>query len=108
MKGSFLDFLKSNKTTIPMGKVVEVWFVAGFVVLTTASFTYMEFVTSAKGHFPFFQLGCLFVGGLAIVSLKHRYHKIYISEAVGAFALFAVFMSLFTEPVADAVRNLLR
>jgi len=108
MKRSFLDFLKSNKMTVPMGKSVEVWIVVCFVVLTTVSFTYMEFVTSAEGRFPFFHLGCLLVGGLVVVSLKYRYNKIYISEAVGAFALFAVLMSLFTAPVAEALKNLLR
>ena len=108
VKSSFLDFLKSNKVAVPVGKAVEVWIVAGFVVLTTASFTYMEFVTSAEGYFPFFHLGCLLIGGLAVVSLKRRYNKIYISEAVGAFALFAVLMSLFTAPVAEALRNLIR
>ena len=108
MKSSFLDFLKSNKMTAPMRKALEVWIVAGFVVLTAASFTYMELVTSAEGQFPFFHLGCLLIGGLTVVSLKHRYRKIYISEAVGAFALFAVLMSLFTAPVAEALRNIVR
>ncbi len=42
MKSSFLDFLKSQKMTAPMRKALEVWIVAGFVVLTAASFTYME------------------------------------------------------------------
>ena len=82
--------------------------VAGFSLVTIASFSYMEFVTSPEGQFPFFHLGCLFVGGLAVVSLKRRYNKIYISEAVGAFALFAILLSLFTAPVAEALRDLVR
>lgn len=90
------------------GNVVEAWIVAGFAFVTTASFTYMEFVTSLEGQFPFFHLGCLSVGALVIVSLKRRYDKIYISEAVGAFALFAILLSLFTVPVAEALRNLIR
>lgn len=108
MKAFFLDFLKSNKLVLPKGKAVEAWIVAGFALVTTASFTYMEFVTSPEGYFPFFHLGCLFVGGLVIVSLKRRYEKIYISEAVGAFTLFAIFLSLFTASVAEALRNLIR
>jgi hypothetical protein len=108
MKAFFLDFLKSIKMAAPAGKAVEAWIVWGFAVVTTASFTYMEFVTSSEGQFPFFHLGCLLVGGLVIVSLKRRYDKIYISEAVGAFALFAIFLSLFTSPVAEALRNLIR
>lgn len=108
MKAFFLDFLKSNKKAAPTGKALEAWIVAGFAVAVTASFTYMEFVTSLEGQFPFFHLGCLSVGGLVIVSLKRRYDKIYISEAVGAFALFAILLSLFTAPVAEALRNLIR
>jgi hypothetical protein len=108
MKAFFLDLLKSNKMAAPSGKAIEAWTVAGFALVTIASFVYMEFVTSPEGRFPFFHLGCLSVGGLVIVSLKRRYDKIYISEAVGAFALFAILLSLFTVPVAEALQNLIR
>ena len=91
-----------------MRDAFETWVVAGFSVVTTASFTYMEFITSAEGNFPFFHLGSLLVAGLVVVSLKNRYKKIYISEAVGAFALFAILMSIFTAPVAEALWNLIR
>ncbi len=108
MKDFLLNFLKLKKWTVSTGKTWEAWIVAGFALVTTASFTYMESVTSMEGQFPFFHLGCLSVGALVIVSLKRRYDRIYISEAVGAFALFAILLSLFTAPVAEALRNLIR
>lgn len=108
MKDFLLKFLMLKKTTASIEKAREAWIVAGFAIVTTASFTYMESITSMKGQFPFFHLGCLSIGALVIVSLKRRYDKIYISEAVGAFALFAILLSLFTAPVAEALRNLIR
>jgi hypothetical protein len=46
------------------------------------------------------------VGGLTIISLKHKYEKMYTNEAVGAFALYTVLVALFTNPVIDAIRGL--
>ena len=46
------------------------------------------------------------MGGLLIISLKHKYDKIYLGEAVGSFALYAVLVALFTAPVIGAVKNL--
>ena len=76
------------------------------VVLLTASFSFAEVALGGAGSFPYFQLGCLIVGGLIIISLKSKFGKMYASEAVGAFALYAVFISLFTNPVIDAVKTL--
>ena len=46
------------------------------------------------------------MGGLTITSLKYRYQGIYLSEAVGSFALYAVFVALFTAPMIEAVKGL--
>ena len=89
-----------------MKKIIQTLLVALFVVLVTASFSYAEYVAAGTGNFPYFHLGCLVVGGLIITSLKHKYSKIYMSEAVGSFALYAVLVALFTAPVIDALKNL--
>jgi hypothetical protein len=90
-----------------MKKMIQTLFLAVFVVLTTASFGYAEFTAAGTGNFPYFHLGCLIVGGLIIISLKHKYSKIYLSEAVGSFALYAVLVALFTAPVVDALKTLI-
>jgi hypothetical protein len=80
--------------------------VSTVVVLLTASFSFAEYAVAGVSNFPYFQLGCLIIGGLIIISLKHKYEKIYANEAVGAFALYTVLVALFTNPVIDAVKNL--
>jgi signal peptidase I len=87
-----------------MKKFLSTLIVAGGVVLVTATFGYAEFTATGASSFPYFQLGCLVVGGLIIISLKHKYHGMYTVEAVGAFALYTVFVSLFTSPVIDAIK----
>jgi hypothetical protein len=47
------------------------------------------------------------IGGLTILSLKQKYEKLYVSEAAGSFALYAVLIALFTSPVADAIKNMI-
>jgi len=76
------------------------------VVLITASFGYAEYAASGLGSFPWFHLGCLIVGGLIITSLKQKYSRLYLSEAVGSFALYAVLIALFTAPVVNALKTL--
>ena len=76
-----------------------------FVVLTTATFGFAEFAAAGTSNFPYFQLGALVVGGLIIISLKQRYDKIYLGEAVGSFALYTIMVSLFTAPVVDLIKN---
>jgi len=90
-----------------MKRTVQTIIVAMFVVLITGTFALAEAAaTAGAGTFPFFHLGCLAIGGLTIVSLKYRYQKIYMSEAVGSFAMYAVLVALFTAPVIEAVKTL--
>ena len=63
-----------------MKRTLQTLIMAVFVVLITASFSFAEYVASTAGNFPYFQLGCLVMGGLIITSLKHKYSKIYMSE----------------------------
>lgn len=95
-----------DKEGMTMKRTVQTLLVAGFVVLITSTFAFAAAATSAGNGFPYFHLGCLIVGGLTIVSLKHRYPRIYLSEAVGSFALYAVLVALFTAPVIEAVKTL--
>ncbi len=87
-----------------MKKIFQTLILAAFVVLATASFGYAEYIAAATDNFPYFHLGCLIVGGLIITSLKHKYSRIYLSEAIGSFALYAVLVALFTVPVVDALK----
>lgn len=89
-----------------MKRTIQTLAVAAFVVLVTSTFAFAAAAATAGGAFPFFHLGCLVVGGLTIVSLKHRYPRIYLSEAMGSFALYAVLVALFTAPVVEAVKTL--
>ncbi len=89
-----------------MKKTLATTIVAAAVVLLTATFSFAEYAAAGVTNFPFFQLGCLIVGGLIMVSLKRKYEKMYISEVVGVFALYAILMALFTSPVIDAVKTI--
>ena len=88
-----------------MKKTLATTIVAAAVVLLTATFSFAEYATAGVANFPFFQLGCLIVGGLVIVSLKRKYDKMYVSEVVGVFALYTILMALFTSPVIEAVKT---
>jgi len=89
-----------------MKKIAQTLLMALFVVLVTASFGYAEYVAGNAATFPYFHLGCLIVGGMIITSLKHKYSKIYLSEAVGSFALYTVLVALFTAPVIEALKSI--
>jgi hypothetical protein len=89
-----------------MKKRIGTLMVAGVVVLLTASFGFAEYTATGAGSFPYFQLGCLIIGGMTIISLKNKYEKMLTNEAVGAFALYTVLVALFTNPVIDAIKNL--
>ncbi len=88
-----------------MKRIVQTLLTAVFVVFATASFGYAEFIAMDKSDFPYFHLGCLIVGGLIIISLKHKYSKIYLSEAIGSFALYTVMVAIFTAPVIDTLKS---
>ena len=88
-----------------MKKTLATTLVAAAVVLLTASFSFAEYAAAGVTNFPFFQLGCLIVGGLVMVSLKRKYEKMYVSEVVGVFALYTLLMTLFTSPVIEVVKN---
>jgi FtsH-binding integral membrane protein len=90
-----------------MRKLIQTSFLTAFVILVTASFSYAQYSVTGNSDFPYFHLGCLMLGGLIIVSLKKKYNKLYLSEAIGSFALYTVLVSLFTSPVADALKSLI-
>ncbi len=89
-----------------MKKIMQTLLLTIFVILTTASFSYAEYAAAGGGSFPYFHLGCLIVGGLIILSLKNRYPRLYLSEAIGSFALYTVLVALFTSPVVDALKTM--
>jgi hypothetical protein len=100
---------KNNKMNIGgqiMKKTIGTMIVAAMVVLLTGTFALAEYAVAGVGNFPYFQLGCLVVGGLMIISLKNKYARMYTSETVGAFALYTVLIALFTNPVIDAIKNM--
>ena len=77
-----------------------------FVVMITGTFAFAAAATTGAGSFPFFHLGCLAIGGLTIISLKYRYPKIYLTEAIGSFAMYAILVALFTAPVIHAIKTM--
>ncbi|HUN54411.1 MAG TPA: hypothetical protein VMU29_04575 [Smithella sp.] len=89
-----------------MKKTLGTMMAAAAIVLLTATFGFAEYAATGVTQFPFFQLGCLIVGGLILVSLKRKYEKMYVGEVVGVFALYVLLMALFTSPVIDAVKTI--
>ncbi|MDD5475547.1 MAG: hypothetical protein PHU03_03425 [Syntrophales bacterium] len=91
-----------------MKRTLQTMVMTTFVVMITTTFAYAEYMatTAVGATFPYFQFGCLVMGGLVITSLKHKFSKIYMTEAVGSFALYAVLVALFTAPVVEIVKNL--
>jgi hypothetical protein len=90
-----------------MKKTIQTALLATFVILTTATFSYAQFSVTGNNSFPFFHLGCLIIGGFIIVSLKRKYAQLYMSEAIGSFALYTVLVALFTVPVIDALKTII-
>src|SRR5512137_2218882 len=107
---SFQYISANNKNTeedLTMKKTLSTLILSAVVVLITATFSFAEYAAAGAGNFPYFHLGALIVGGMTIVSLKQKYEKLYLSEAVGSFAMYAVMVALFTSPVAEAIKNLM-
>ncbi|MDP2854877.1 MAG: hypothetical protein Q8O28_11615 [Smithellaceae bacterium] len=90
-----------------MKKIMQTGLLVGFIVLITATFSFAQFNATGDAGFPFFHFGCLIIGGLIIVSLKRKYDKLYLSEAIGSFALYTILVALFTAPVVDALKTLI-
>jgi hypothetical protein len=89
-----------------MKKTLATTVVAAAVILLTATFSFAEYAAGGVTNFPYFQLGCLIVGGLIMVSLKRKYEKMYVGEVVGIFALYTILMALFTNPVIETVKTI--
>ena len=89
-----------------MKKILRTLGLAIFVVLGTATFGFAEYAVAGVSEFPYFQLGCLIVGGMTIISLKHKYSRFYTSELIGVFAMYTILIALFTAPVINVVKNL--
>ncbi len=89
-----------------MKKTIGTIAVAAAVVLLTATFGFAEFAATGTTEFPYFQLGLLIIGGLLLIQLKKRFTKIYVTEAVGAFALYTLLMALVTNPVIELVKTI--
>jgi len=89
-----------------MKKTLGTMIVVAAVVLLTATFSFAEFAAAGTTNFPYFQLGCLIVGGLIMVSLKRKYGKMYVGEVVTIFALYTILMALFTNPVIETVKTI--
>jgi hypothetical protein len=89
-----------------MKKTLKTLALAIFVVLGTATFGFAEYAVSGASEFPYFQLGCLIVGGMTIISLKQKYPRFYAGELMGVFAMYTILIALFTAPVINAVKNL--
>jgi FtsH-binding integral membrane protein len=98
--------MKEQRRKQIMKKSLKTLGLAIFVVLMTATFGFAEYTATGVSEFPYFQLGCLIVGGMTIISLKQKYQKIYTGELMGVFAMYTILVALFTAPVFNAIKTL--
>jgi hypothetical protein len=88
-----------------MKKTLTTIILAGFITLLTATFGFAEYAATGAENFPYFHLGALIIGGLTIISLRRKYQKMYMTEAMGAFALYTVMVAISTAPVVEVIKN---
>jgi FtsH-binding integral membrane protein len=100
-----LNEIKKYKGMQNMKKILETLALSVFVVLVTATFGVAEYAATSLSDFPYFQLGCLVVGGMTIISLRHKYQKMYTGELVTVFCLYTMLIALFTAPVINAIKT---
>jgi hypothetical protein len=89
-----------------MKKILKTFVLTIFVVLGTATFGFAEYAVAGVSEFPYFQLGCLIIGGMMIISLKQKYPRFYAGELMGVFAIYTILVALFTAPVFNAIKTL--
>jgi FtsH-binding integral membrane protein len=87
-----------------MRKIKETLALSVVIVLVTATFAIAEYKATSVSDFPYFQLGCLIVGGMTVISLKHKYQKMYTGELVTVFCLYTILVALFTAPVINVIK----
>jgi hypothetical protein len=89
-----------------MKKLFPTLMLSGFVVLVSASFGFAEFSATGVNEFPYFHMGAVIIGGLIIISLKEKYEELYLSEAIGSFALYTIMVAVFTTPFVNIIKSL--
>ncbi|MBM4271627.1 MAG: hypothetical protein FJ139_05640 [Deltaproteobacteria bacterium] len=55
--------------------------------------------------FPFLHVIALMTGGFLILVIKKKYQKLYKTEALLIFILYALLIALYTEPVITLIKN---
>jgi FtsH-binding integral membrane protein len=88
-----------------MRKIQETLALSIVIVLVTATFAIAEYTATSVSDFPYFQLGCLIVGGMTVISLRHKYQKMYTGEVVTVFCLYTMLIALFTAPVINVIKT---
>ena len=90
-----------------MRRILETLALSVFVVVVTATFGFAEYAVTTVGDFPYFQFGCLIVGGVTIISLRHKYQAMYTRELVAVFCLYTMLIAIFTVPVITAIKTVI-